>query len=177
MGFVETVLGILAQYLLPLTPVIVVIALIVMYYELRILSSKIDGLNSRIDDLIEFNGSLIEILGARNILSPDTVIALRAFLKAMMLSGSSKYYTKDVEERLRSLLDKEPEELTLEDLKELERIADILSKEAIETGRYELSRYAARLRVYIAAVRGVYIIPRLAREMEKQKKTTSTTTS
>ncbi|MEM0278010.1 hypothetical protein [Pyrobaculum sp.] len=77
----------------------------------------------------------------------------------------SKYYTEEVRRRLIALLDKEIKDYTWDDVAELERIAEAIYNEYIETGREDLLDYYPKLMTYIAVVRG------LIRRREMEKKT------
>jgi len=53
---------------------------------------------------------------------------------------------------------------------ELERIADILIKEAAATGRYELATYAGKLLAYAGLVRVKFIHPKFREEEERRRR-------
>jgi hypothetical protein len=57
-------------------------------------------------------------------------VALRGSLAVMLPPARSKYYTEEVRRRLL-----EKDDVTVEDLRELDRISDLIYKEYLETGR------------------------------------------
>lgn len=195
---------------LPATAIILIV-LIVMYYQLRSeisdmrgrlrdeindvgnqlrgeisslrdqLGGEISSLRSELGSLrgefrsfrgvmVEFNSALLELLEVKGLLSHTEVLALRVALRTMRPGSSSKYYTREVEEKLKNLLDKEPEDFTLEDVWELERISNILVKEAAVSGRDELADYAGKLLAYAILVKVKYVFPKLRREEEERRK-------
>jgi hypothetical protein len=113
------------------------------------------------DIFIQYNEILISLLEARGILSKGEVLALRGFLGSLRPQPASKYYTEEVAKRLDELLAKDPEELTLADLRELDRIADLIWNEGYESGRVDLREYAMKLKLYVMMVKVVFIYPKL----------------
>ncbi|MFZ8793066.1 MAG: hypothetical protein ACO2O2_04130 [Acidilobaceae archaeon] len=113
------------------------------------------------DIFIQYNEILISLLEARGILSKGEVLALRGFLGSLRPQPASKYYTEEVARRLDELLAKDPEELTLADLRELDRIADLIWNEGYESGRVDLREYAMKLKLYVMMVKVVFIYPKL----------------
>jgi hypothetical protein len=113
------------------------------------------------DVFIQYNEILISLLEARGILSKGEVLALRGFLGSLRPQPASKYYTEEVAKRLDELLAKDPEELTLADLRELDRIADLIWNEGYESGRVDLREYAMKLKLYVMMVKVVFIYPKL----------------
>jgi hypothetical protein len=113
------------------------------------------------DVFIQYNEILISLLEARGILSKGEVLALRGFLGSLRPQSASKYYTEEVAKRLDELLAKDPEELTLADLRELDRIADLIWNEGYESGRVDLREYAMKLKLYVMMVKVVFIYPKL----------------
>ncbi|MEM1523634.1 MAG: hypothetical protein QXU69_11415, partial [Thermofilaceae archaeon] len=83
---------------------------------------------------------------------------------ASLPKSSSKYYTKEVEESLKALLDKDPKEYTLEDVKELERIANLMFEEYRVTRREDLLEYQARLRGAAQVIKIVFVEPKIKGE-------------
>jgi hypothetical protein len=61
----------------------------------------------------------------------------------------SKYYTKEVYERLGELLKMDPDQYTWDHVFELERIAELIMKEAMKSNRRDLAAYVGRLRAFI----------------------------
>ena len=113
------------------------------------------------DVFIQYNEILISLLEAKGILSKGEVLALRGFLGSLRPQPASKYYTEEVAKRLDELLAKDPEELTLADLRELDRIADLIWNEGYESGRVDLREYAMKLKLYVMMVKVVFIYPKL----------------
>jgi hypothetical protein len=113
------------------------------------------------DVFIQYNEILISLLEARGILSKGEVLALRGFLGSLRPQPASKYYTEEVARRLDELLAKDPEELTLADLRELDRIADLIWNEGYESSRVDLREYAMKLKLYVMMVKVVFIYPKL----------------
>jgi hypothetical protein len=113
------------------------------------------------DVFIQYNEILISLLEAKGILSKGEVLALRGFLGSLRPQPASKYYTEEVARRLDELLAKDPEELTLADLRELDRIADLIWNEGYESGRVDLREYAMKLKLYVMMVKVVFIYPKL----------------
>jgi hypothetical protein len=113
------------------------------------------------DVFIQYNEILISLLEARGILSKGEVLALKGFLGSLRPQPASKYYTEEVARRLDELLAKDPEELTLADLRELDRIADLIWNEGYESGRVDLREYAMKLKLYVMMVKVVFIYPKL----------------
>jgi aspartate/glutamate racemase len=65
----------------------------------------------------------------------------------LLPSAKSKYYTKEVYERLVKLLDKDVKEYTMEDVEAFNEIADLIEREGIERNDKRLIDYAYKLRV------------------------------
>jgi len=99
-----------------------------------------------------FSETLIEFLAARGVVSEPERVALRGFLTAMLPPMRSKYYTEEVRRRLLELLEKD--DVTVDDLRELDRLSELIYKECLETGREDLVKYY-KLRAYIALLAGL----------------------
>lgn len=107
--------------------------------------------------LVSFNESLLSILYSRRILSSEESATLKALLAQVRPLAESRYYTKEVAEKLDRILAKELDELTWDDVFELERIFQALVDEAAisdEKRARELIWYAGKLKVYKALVMG-----------------------
>ena len=100
-----------------------------------------------------FGETLVEFLAAKGVVSEPEKVALRGFLAAALPPARSKYYTEEVRRRLLELLEKD--DVTAEDVRELDRISDLIYKEYLETGREDLIKYYYKLRVYIALLAGL----------------------
>jgi predicted RND superfamily exporter protein len=116
--------------------------------------------------IFSFNELLLKVLEEKDVISRTEAISLMAALQSMIPSSRTKYYTKEVENRLRELLGKDPEKYTLEDIKELERIADIMEDEYMVSGRKELIDYAAKLRVAALVLKVVFVEPKMRKLKE-----------
>ncbi len=151
-------------------PLVVVTILAVLLYLERRLDRVDDRLNkienrlSRVEDsisaLIDFNDLLLSIQVSKGILSDVEHKILSTFLTRIRPPYSSKYYTKEIAEKLNQLLHKDLNEYTWEDLFELEKIYEILMKEAEVSGKREYAKYAGKLRVFIAISEKVHHHPK-----------------
>jgi hypothetical protein len=102
------------------------------------------GFSSFRDVFIQYNEILLSLLEARGVLSKGEVLALKGILSPLRPHPTSKYYTEEVARRLDELLAKDPEELTLSDLRELERIGDlILGSSKLRLSRRDRARFRA----------------------------------
>jgi hypothetical protein len=102
------------------------------------------GFSSFRDVFIQYNETLLSLLEARGVLSKGEVLALKGILSPLRPHPTSKYYTEEVARRLDELLAKDPEELTLSDLRELERIGDlILGSSKLRLSRRDRARFRA----------------------------------
>lgn len=132
---------------------------------------RLEGWMSRIEDrisrlegaVLSYNELLLKILEAKGVITQVESYALLQALRASLPHASSRFYTKEVEERLRALLEKDPKEYTLEDVRELERIADLMFEEYRVTRRKDLLEYQAKLRVAAQVVRIVFVEPKILR--------------
>jgi DNA repair exonuclease SbcCD ATPase subunit len=125
---------------------------------LDVLANQIDRLESA---FLQFSEILVSTLETKNILSTTEALALRGVIRSLLPSPKSKYYTKEVYERLLQLLDKDPNEYTMADIEEMERIADLIEKEGYESNRRDLKQYAWKLRYYAMIAKVVFIYPKL----------------
>jgi len=119
------------------------------------------------DVFIQYNEILVSLLEAKGMPSRGEVLALKGFLGSLRPQPASKYYTEEVARRLDELLAKDPEELTLADLRELDRIADLIWNEGYESGRMDLREYAMKLKLYVMMVKVVFIYPKLRKLSEE----------
>jgi len=130
--------------------------------------------------LVSFNESLLSILYSRRILSSEESATLKALLAQVRPLAESRYYTKEVAEKLDRILAKELDELTWDDVFELERIFQALVDEAAisdEKRARELIWYAGKLKVYKALVMGHLMSkgimpPPPSRKAEEEKRET-----
>ncbi|MEZ0290287.1 MAG: hypothetical protein ABWJ42_04280 [Sulfolobales archaeon] len=115
-----------------------------------------------------FNETLVRLLEAKNIITSTEAITLTSLLKTLIPQPLSKYYTREVRDRLLALLNKDLNEYTLEDVRELERIADLMFEEYAMTRRKDLLEYQARLRVFAMIVKILYVEPKILRGESSQ---------
>ena len=100
-----------------------------------------------------FSETIIEFLAAKGVVSEPERVALRGFLAAMLPPVRSRYYTEEVRRRLLELLEKD--DVTVDDLRELDKISELIYKEYLETRREDLGKYYYKLRAYIALLAGL----------------------
>jgi len=104
-----------------------------------------------LNTLIDFGETLLSIQASKGVVSDSEYGALSALLEAARPVYTSKYYTKEAYEGLGQLLRKSPNEITWDDVFELEKIHDLPLKEAVESDRDDLAGYAERLETFMAA--------------------------
>ncbi|WP_258870705.1 DUF2046 domain-containing protein [Pyrobaculum aerophilum] len=112
-----------------------------------------------------YQTALIDFLASKGVVNEPEAVLLKGSLKAVVPRAQSKYYTEEVRRRLIALLDKEIKDYTWDDVAELEKIAEAIYNEYIETGREDLLDYYPKLMTFIAIIRG--LIRR--REMERRQ--------
>jgi len=139
---------------LPLVAVVVLVLVLYMERRFSNVERRLGDVVRCIGVLVDFNEVLLGIQVLRGSVSDSEYRALAALLSSARPVHSSRYYTKEVYERLGELLRKDPNELTWDDVFELERIYELLLKEAEVSGRSDLVRYAGKLRVLIAMAKG-----------------------
>jgi hypothetical protein len=131
---------------------------------------RIDGIEMRLDRLEKgiygFNELLLKVLESKGVVSKTEAMMLAAALKGLVPSGRSKYYTKEVENRLREILNRDPDTYTMEDIRELEEIAELMEKEYMVSKERELLDYAAKLRIGALVFKVVFVEPKM-RQLEK----------
>ena len=131
---------------------------------------KIDGVRARLDRLergiFSFNELLLKVLEEKGVVSRTEAITLLVALQGMIPGSRSKYYTKEVENRLRELLSKDPDTFTMDDIREFEDIAEIMEKEYMVSGRKELIDYAAKLRIAALVFKIVFVEPKMRKLQE-----------
>jgi hypothetical protein len=131
---------------------------------------QLRGLEKRIDRLergiFNFNELLLKVLEAKGVIGKVEAMSLMTTLHTMIPSSGSKYYTKEVEKRLRELLSMDPEKYTMEDIKELEKIADIMEEEYMVSERKELIDFASKLRIAALVLKIVFVEPKIRKLKE-----------
>jgi len=130
------------------------------------LENRVGGLESRIERLehafYSYNELLLKVLESKGVLTHTEAFTLIRALEASLPRSISKYYTKEVEERLRSLLRKNLEDYTMQDVEELMNIADLMFEEYRATKR-DLLEYQARLRVAAQLIKIMFVEPKISR--------------
>jgi hypothetical protein len=131
--------------------------------ELRRIRLEVKGLREAI---LQYNEMLLTLFESKGVFTKTEVSALRSLLATLLPRSSSKYYTREVEMRLRELLAKDPDELTLTEVDELDEIGERMWLEGVETNRKDLREYGMKLKVYATLVKVVCIYPKLRRLQE-----------
>jgi hypothetical protein len=116
--------------------------------------------------ILQYNEMLLTLLESKGVFTKTEVSALRSLLATLIPRPSSKYYTREVEMRLRELLAKDPDELTLAEVDELDEIGERMWLEGVETNRKDLREYGMKLKAYATLVKVVCIYPKLRRLQE-----------
>jgi len=98
-----------------------------------------------------YNHALLEVLAGRGVIQRTDVAVLRGYLR-LAPGATSRYYTREVEKRLREILDKEV--LDWPEVIELERISHLIYKEWEATKRYDLLDYYIMLSIFISITKG-----------------------
>jgi hypothetical protein len=125
---------------------LVVLVLLILYYRLK---EDIRNLKWSIDALVNFSESLLYTLYSKGIMSDSEYKSLQTLVDLSRPPIKTKYYTKEVYERLGELLKMDPDQYTWDHVFELERIAELIMKEAMESDRRDLAAYVGRLRAFI----------------------------
>ncbi|PNV77649.1 MAG: hypothetical protein C0200_05110 [Thermoproteota archaeon] len=85
------------------------------------IDERFERIEKRIGDLERgfygFNELLLRVLEARNVITKVDAVTLAVALNSLIPRSSTKYYTKEVEERLRQLLNKDLESYTMDDIR------------------------------------------------------------
>ena len=102
-----------------------------------------------INNLVGSNETLLYMLYSRSVVTDTEYRSLQALLDTIRPPVYSRYYAGEVARRLDELLKIDIDQYTWDHVFELERIADLMMKEAIESDRDDLARYAGRLRAFI----------------------------
>jgi len=119
------------------------------------LANRLGRLESTLDLFLRsyhaYNHALLEVLAGRGVIQRTDVAVLRGYLR-LAPGATSRYYTKEVEKRLREILDKEV--LDWPEVIELERISHLIYKEWEATKRYDLLDYYVMLSIFISITKG-----------------------
>jgi hypothetical protein len=139
-------------------------------YRFKLIDERFRSIEKEIrtlrDAIIQYNELLLGILESRGVVTKSEAVVLRGYLESLKPSAESKYYTKEVEKRLDELLAKEPEQLTLADIQELNRIGDLIWLEGYERNDEFLREYGMKLKVYATLVKVLFIYPKIAKFKE-----------
>ena len=133
-------------------PLVALLALtLLLYMERRFhgVELAIRDLRRSVDGLVSFNEILLYTLHGRGAIGDVEFRVLQALLGYARPQAYSKYYTEEVARRLDELLKIDIDQYTWDHVFELERIADLMMREARESDRDDLARYAGRLRAFI----------------------------
>ena len=127
---------------------------------------RLDVVEDRLSSVINFNEALLSILLSKGVLLETEYKALSLALPRVRTLGGSQYYTKEVEERLFSIIDRltnDPKTATWDDVLELERIYDIIWDEIEVTRDRKRRRALVQLSVTVkvmAIMTKAYLIGR-----------------
>ncbi len=122
------------------------------------LGERLGRLESAFTAFVEL---LLSVLQAKGALAQSEVLGVKSAVRALLPPPSSKYYTREVYERLKQLLDKDLDDYTMADISELEKIADLMEREGLEAGRRDLVDYSYKLRFLAMLIRVAVIYPKL----------------
>jgi hypothetical protein len=138
------------------------------------MEKRFDELSQRIGRLenafTQFSETLIMLLESKEIFTSGEALSLRKLVRAILPYSSSKYYTKEVYERLKQLLDKDAYEYTLDDIEQMYEIADLIEKEGIESKRKDLIEYSHKLRFFALVAKVIFVYPKILGRTPAQPK-------
>jgi len=180
------VTAILSMLLSQAPLVVIAILVLILYFERRLSSidqrfnmlassidrrfdmveRRLDVIEDRLLSVINFNEALLSILLSKGVLLETEYKALSLALPRIRTPGGSQYYTKEVEEKLFSIIDRltnDPKTATWDDVLELERIYDIIWDEIEVTRDRKRRRALVQLSVTVkvmAIMTKVYLIGR-----------------
>ncbi len=127
---------------------------------------RLDVVEDRLSSVINFNEAFLSILLSKGVLLETEYKALSLVLPRVRTPGGSQYYTKEVEEKLFSIIDRltnDPKTATWDDVLELERIYDIIWDEIEVTRDRKRRRALVQLSVTVkvmAIMTKAYLIGR-----------------
>ena len=166
--------------------VVIAILVLILYFERRLSSidqrfstlassidrrfdmieRRLDVIEDRLESVINFNEALLSILLSKGVLLETEYKALSLALPRVRIPSGSQYYTKEVEEKLFSIIDRltnDPKTATWDDVLELERIYDIIWDEIEVTRDRKRRRALVQLSVTVkvmAIMTKAYLIGR-----------------
>ncbi|AET32537.1 hypothetical protein [Pyrobaculum ferrireducens] len=103
-------------------------------------------------------------LETKDIFTATEALHLKNVVRSLLPAPRSRYYTWEIYEKPKNILDKDLEEYTIADAEEINRMADLMETEGREAGRRELVEYSWKLRFFAMVVKVVYIYPKLVRK-------------
>jgi hypothetical protein len=133
-------------------------------YSLRSAVGRLDeGVKTLKMGVLGFNELLLEVLREKSVITGVEYTSMPRALRAYIPTSASKYYTEEVRKRLIGILDKSPDDYTMDDVYELRRIADLMVKEYYESGekREDLLDYAGQLYAASLMMKDLYVKPKL----------------
>ena len=145
---------------IPFAIIVVLILYFLLSKRIDSLSRRIDGLSRSIKGLVDVNELMIHLLQGKGIFTESEAMILTKYLRFIIPETSTKYYTKEVRDRLIKILEKLERNwnsLSWEDVFELEKIAELIWKEAEVSGRDDLASFWGKLRGFIAFCKGELI--------------------
>ena len=140
----------------------------------ELMEKRFDELSQRIGRLenafTQFSETLIMLLESKEIFTSGEALSLRKLMRAILPYSASKYYTKEVYERLKQLLDKDAYEYTLDDIEQMYEIADLIEKEGRESKRKDLIEYSHKLRFFALVAKVIFVYPKILGRTPAQPK-------
>jgi len=140
----------------------------------ELMEKRFDELSQRIGRLenafTQFSETLIMLLESKEIFTSGEALSLRKLVRATLPYSASKYYTKEVYERLKQLLDKDAYEYTLDDIEQMYEIADLIEKEGRESKRKDLIEYSHKLRFFALVAKVIFVYPKILGRTPAQPK-------
>jgi chromosome segregation ATPase len=126
----------------------------------RRLGESMDVLKSGISG---FNEILLQVLKEKDIVTEVEHRLLVGALRAYIPLPTSKYYTEEVRKKLIEILNKNPDDYTMDDVYELRNIADLMIKEYHESGekRKDLLDYAGQLYMASLMIKVLFVKPKI----------------
>ncbi|MGB9704943.1 MAG: hypothetical protein ACPL3C_05805 [Pyrobaculum sp.] len=102
------------------------------------LNAKMRELDARLENLsnalIQFSEILTLTLETKDIFTATEALHLKNVVRSLLPAPRSRYYTWEIYEKPKNILDKDLEEYTIADTEEMNRIADLMEKEGREEG-------------------------------------------
>lgn len=134
------------------------------------IETSVRNIELRLESFAHYQETLLDFLAAKGVIEHSELILLKGHVRSLFPRARTKYYTEEAERRLVAILDKDLDEITWDDLTELDNIAELIFKEYLETGREDLRKYYPKLKFFIAAMRGYLRRKEWERQSAKQQK-------